>query len=85
MSEIGHNSGEVSAERLKSFIKRIEKLNEDKNSIGEDIKEVFAELKGTGFCPKTVRKIVSMRKIDIEKRREEEELLELYKTAIGLE
>ena len=84
MAESGHNSG-VSGERLRSFVKRIEKLEEDKAAIGEDLKEVYAEAKGTGFDTKIIRKIVCMRKIEIEKRREQQELLELYKTAMGME
>ncbi len=78
-------SGEISADRLKSFIKRIEKLEEDKAAVGEDLKEVYSEAKGTGFDTKIIRKIISMRKIELEKRREMDELLELYKSAIGME
>ena len=78
-------SGEISAERLKSFIKRIEKLEEDKAAVAEDLKEVYAEAKGTGFDTKIIRKIVRLRKIELEKRREEDELLDLYKNAIGME
>jgi len=89
MAGIGHNSGEtqvggVAGGRLKAFIERIEKLEEEKTSIGADIKDVYAEAKGTGFDAKTVRKIVRLRKMDEEKRREEDELLELYCAAIGL-
>ena len=89
MAGIGHNSGEkevggVAGARLKSFIERIEKLEEEKASIGADIKDVYAEAKGTGFDVKTLRKIVRLRKMDEEKRREENELLELYCAAIGL-
>lgn len=86
----GHNSAEtkdvggVAGDRLRSFIERIERLEEEKAHLAEDIKEVYAELKGVGFDAKTVRKIVSMRKLDAEKRREGEELLDLYKTAIGM-
>ena len=78
-------SGEISAERLKSFIKRIEKLEEDKAAVSEDLKEVYAEAKGTGFDVKIIRKIVRLRKIELDKRREEDELLDLYKNAIGME
>ena len=76
--------GGVGGERLRSFIERIERLEEEKAHLAEDIKEVYAELKGVGFDAKTVRKIVSLRKMDGEKRRESEELLDLYKTAIGM-
>lgn len=76
--------GGVAGERLRSFVERIERLEEEKAHLAEDIKEVYAELKGVGFDAKTVRKVVSLRKMDHEKRRESEELLDLYKTAIGM-
>ena len=82
---VGHNSGGISGERLRSFIKRIEKLNEDKAAVGEDIKEVYAECKGVGFDTKVVRQIIKLRGVELEKRRENDELLELYKAAIGME
>lgn len=76
--------GGVAGERLKSFIERIERLEEEKAALMEDIKEVYGEAKGVGFDAKTIRKIVSLRKMDHEKRRESEELLDLYKSAIGM-
>jgi len=76
--------GGVAGERLRSFIERIERLEEEKAALMEDIKETYAEAKGTGFDAKTIRKIVSLRKMDTEKRRESEELLDLYKSAIGM-
>lgn len=76
--------GGVAGARLKSFIERIERLEEEKAGIADDIKDVYAEAKGVGFDTKTMRKIISLRKLDHEKRREAEELLELYKTAIGM-
>lgn len=82
---IGHNSGEVAGERLRSFILRIEKLEESKATIAEDIKDVYGEAKSTGFNVKTIRQLVRLRKMDTEKRREQEELLDLYKSAIGME
>jgi uncharacterized protein (UPF0335 family) len=78
-------SGGISSERLRSFIKRIEKLEEDKAAVGEDLKEVYAEAKGTGFDTKIIRKIVSIRKMEVEKRREQDELMELYKAALGMD
>ena len=75
----------VSGERLRSFIQRIEKLEEDKAAVGEDLKEVYAEAKGTGFDTKIIRNIVRLRKKEVEKRREESELLDLYMSAIGME
>jgi uncharacterized protein (UPF0335 family) len=79
------NTGEVSSERLRAFILRIEKLEEDKTSILEDIKDVYTESKSMGFDVKIIRQIVRLRKMEIEKRREAEELLDLYKSALGME
>ncbi|MEM7651477.1 MAG: DUF2312 domain-containing protein [Pseudomonadota bacterium] len=76
--------GGVAGERLRNFIERIERLEEEKSALMEDIKETYAEAKGVGFDAKTMRKIVSLRKMDTEKRRESEELLDLYKSAIGM-
>ncbi len=75
----------VAGKRLKAFIERIERLEEEKAALAEDVKEVYGEAKAVGFDAKTMRKLVRLRKMDIEKRREEDELLELYKAAIGLE
>jgi uncharacterized protein (UPF0335 family) len=74
----------VSGARLKSFIARIEKLEEEKKAMAEDIRDVYSESKALGFEPKILRKIVSLRKTNLEKRREEQELLELYMSAIGM-
>lgn len=76
--------GGVAGERLRSFIERIERLEEEKKALAEDIKEIYAEAKAVGFDAKTMRKIVALRKLDTEKRREEEEILDLYKSAIGM-
>ena len=81
----GHNSGEVSGKRLLSFIERIERLEEEKRAMAEDIRDVYSEAKSTGFEPKIMRKIVARRKSNLEKQREEQELFELYMTAIGME
>ncbi|MCK5518196.1 MAG: DUF2312 domain-containing protein [Alphaproteobacteria bacterium] len=78
------NIHDISGNRLKSFIERIERLEEEKGAIAEDIRDIYAEAKGTGFDPKVMRKIVSLRKTELEKRREEQELLELYMSAIGM-
>jgi uncharacterized protein (UPF0335 family) len=81
----GHNSGGVSGERLRSFIQRIEKLEEDKAAVSEDLKEVYAEAKGVGFDTKIIRQVIRARKVEPEKRREQYELFELYASAIGME
>lgn len=80
-----NDTGGVSGQRLKAFIERIERLEEEKAGLAEDIKDIMAEAKGTGFDTKTMRKVIRLRKMDKQKRQEEEELLELYKSAIGLE
>jgi uncharacterized protein (UPF0335 family) len=65
------------------FIERIERLEEEKRAIADDIKEVYAEAKGTGYDVKVMRKIISLRRMDRDKRREEEEILDLYLAALG--
>jgi len=74
----------VAGQRLKSFIERVERLEEEKAAQAEDIKEVYAEAKGVGFDTKTIRTLVKLRKMDAEKRREADEILDLYKSAIGM-
>ena len=69
--------------RLKSFIERIERLEEDKAGVMADLKEVFAEAKGEGFDVKIMRKVIRLRKTDKVKRQEEEALIDLYLSAIG--
>ncbi len=76
--------GGVAGARLKQLIERIERLEEEKSSIGSDIKDVYGEAKSTGFDVKTMRKLVRLRKMDEQKRNEEDELLDLYRAAIGL-
>ena len=85
MTDQTQDVGGVAGQRVKSFIERIERLDEEKNALAEDIKEVYSEAKGTGFDVPTIRKIVSLRKMDAEKRREAQELLDMYSTAIGME
>ena len=90
MSKIGHNSGEtqevggVAGDTLKAFFERIERLEEEKAALAEDIKEVYAEAKGVGFEAKTMRKVIALRKMDAGKREEAEQLLDLYKSAVGM-
>jgi uncharacterized protein (UPF0335 family) len=80
-----NEAGGVSAERLRSFVKRIEKMEEDKAAVAEDLKEIYGEAKGAGFDTRIIRKIISLRRLELEKRREQEELLELYKAALGMD
>ena len=76
--------GGVAGEQLKSFIERIERLEEEKRALSGDIKEVYAEARGTGFEPKIMRQIIKIRKMDKEEVDEEESLLDLYKRALGM-
>ena len=69
--------------QLKTIIERIERLEEDKAAVANDLKEVFAEAKGNGFDTKILRKVIRLRKQDTAKRQEEEALVELYLSAIG--
>lgn len=77
--------GNVSGQRLKSYLDRIDRLEEEKKGLADDIKDIYAEAKGVGFDVKTIRKLVRLRKMDVNKRHEEEEILELYKAAVGLD
>ena len=76
--------GGIAGDRLKSFIERIERLEEEKRALSEDIKEVFAEAKGTGFDTKIMRQILKIRKMDQEELDEQEALLDVYKRALGM-
>jgi uncharacterized protein (UPF0335 family) len=71
-------------DHLKAFIERIERLEEEKKAIADDIKDVYAEAKGTGFDIKALRTIVRMRKEDVDERREHEAILETYMHALGM-
>lgn len=74
----------VAGERLKQFIEKIERLEEEKAGVAADVRDVFAEAKSTGFDVKALRQILRLRKMDRNERQEQEELLELYKAAIGM-
>lgn len=78
------NKGGIAKDRLRSFIERIERLEEEKAALAGDIREVYAEAKGTGFDAKIMRQIVKLRKLDNAERQEQEALLDLYKQAVGL-
>lgn len=100
MSGVGHNSGaeddtftvtdedlskgNVAADQLRQLIERIERLEEEKKGIADDIKDVYAEAKSTGFDTKTMRKIIALRKMAKEDRQEAEALLETYLAALGM-
>lgn len=79
------DSGGIAADRLRSFIERIERLEEEKKGLADDIKEVYAEAKGTGFDTKIIRQIIRLRKLEQADRQEQEALLDLYRQALGME
>lgn len=74
----------VAGDRLRSFIERIERLEEEKAALSEDIKEVYSEAKGTGFDVKIMRQIIRLRKMEEGDRSEMEEVLDVYKRALGM-
>lgn len=77
--------GGLAGDRLRSIVERIERLEEERKGIGADIRDIYAEAKSAGFEVKVVREIVKLRKLDAHDRREQEELLDLYKSAIGMD
>jgi uncharacterized protein (UPF0335 family) len=76
--------GGIAGEQLKSFIERIERLEEEKRTLAEDIKEIYAEARGNGFEPKIMRQLIKIRRMDQEKHDEQETLLDLYKRALNM-
>jgi len=74
----------VAGEQLRAFVERIERLEEEKKAIADDIKEVYAEAKGNGFDTKVMRRLVSIRKQDRAERLEQEAILDLYMHALGM-
>lgn len=75
----------VAGDQLKSIVERIERLEEEKKTIADDIKEVYAEAKGNGYDVKVLRKVITIRKRDRNERAEEEAILDLYLQAVGEE
>lgn len=88
MSEIGHNSGDrsydVAADELRQFCESIEQLLSEKSEIMDEIREVYAEAKGRGYDTKVLRKVVARRKRDKDDVAEEEAVMDLYLTALGM-
>jgi uncharacterized protein (UPF0335 family) len=70
--------------QLATIIQRIERLEDEKSTIGEDIKQVYSEAKGNGFDPKIIKKVIALRKMDAAKRLEEQALLATYMDALGM-
>lgn len=75
--------GGISAGHLKAFIERIERLEEEKRALAGDVKEVYAEAKANGYEPKIMRKVISLRRMDRNDRKEQEALIETYLAALG--
>lgn len=82
--EVNESSQTVAAGQLRAFIERIERLEEEKKTIADDIKDVYAECKGTGFDVKAVRQLIRIRKQDKAEREEAEAILDLYMAALGM-
>lgn len=89
MSQVDNNQDDaagkaIAVDQLRSFIERIERLEEEKKTISDDIKEVYTELKGNGFDAKAVKEIIRLRKKEDLERQEEEGVIQLYKDALGM-
>ena len=74
----------VAQDQLRSFVERIERLEEEKKTISDDIKDVYAEAKGNGFDTRVLRRVISLRKQDQNERQEQEAILDLYLQALGM-
>ena len=83
MSDVGHNS--VAADELLLLFERIERMEEEKKGVAEDIKDIYIEAKSRGYDPKIMRQIVKLRAMDTDKRKEQQSLIDTYASAIGLD
>ena len=79
------SSDSVAQDQLKAFVERIERMEEEKKAIADDIREIYAEAKGNGFDVKVLRQIIRIRKQDHAERMEQEALLDLYMAALGMQ
>lgn len=77
-------TGGIAAAKLKSFVERIERLEAERAELTADIREVFSEAKGSGFDTKIMRQLIRLRKLETADRQEQEELLDLYRKALGM-
>ena len=82
--ESDSNTDSVAQSQLRAFIERIERMEEEKAAIASDIKEIYAEAAGNGFDKKIMRRVVNIRKQDAAERQEQEAILELYMSALGM-
>lgn len=78
-------TGNVNSKDLLTIVERIERLEAEKQALAEDIREIYSEAKGRGYDRKAIRAIVRIRKMDQEKRIEEETIIDTYKLALGIE
>jgi uncharacterized protein (UPF0335 family) len=76
--------GQVAADQLRLFIERIERLEEEKKAIADDIRDVYAEAKASGYDPRIMRMVVRLRKMESHDRQEQDAILETYRSALGL-
>lgn len=83
MSDIGHNSGTVVGERLRSITERIERMLEQRDEINGDIRELYAEAKSAGYDTRVLRVAIRRRRMDAADRQEQDALLEVYENALG--
>ncbi|HEV3186360.1 MAG TPA: DUF2312 domain-containing protein [Xanthobacteraceae bacterium] len=74
----------VAKDHLKAFVERIERLEEEKKALADDIRDVYAEAKANGFDVKALRQVVRLRKLDVEERKEQEAILDTYLQALGM-
>lgn len=79
------HTGNIAADQLRSIVERIERLNEDKECIASDIRDVFAEAKANGFDIPALKEIIKLRKLDTHERDEKEFVLDVYKKALGMQ
>lgn len=84
VTDTAQDAGGVSGQRLRAFLERIERLTEEVKGLQDDVKDIYAEAKGVGFDTKIMKRIINLRKMEPQKAREEDELLSLYKSAIGM-
>ena len=80
----GHNTGGISADRLRSLVDRIERLNTEREALGSDIKDIFKEAGSAGFDVKVLRQLIRIRKQDPAEVEEAETMLEVYRNALGM-
>ncbi len=76
--------GAVAADQLRLFIERIERLEEEKKAIADDVRDVYSEAKSNGYCTKTMRKVIALRRMEAHDRQEADALIETYRSALGL-